>query len=261
MANDRVTIGVRDAIADVTLNRPDKLNALDGEMFAALSEASAALAQRDDVRVVVLSGSGRGFCAGIDLASLGGDPSLHALHDRTYGVANVFQNAAWGWRSLPVPVIAAIHGIAFGGGLQIALGADIRIVAPDARLAVMEARWGLVPDMAGIALLRGLVRDDVARELTYTARQFSGAEAVDLGLATRVADDPHGAAMALAAEIAARSPRAVRSAKRLFGLSRDADADALLLAESREQEQLLAGPDLPETIAAHAERRAPRFAD
>jgi enoyl-CoA hydratase/carnithine racemase len=261
MANDRVTIGVRDGIADVTLNRPDKLNALDGEMFAALSEASAALAKRDDVRVVVLSGSGRGFCAGIDLASLGGDPSLHALHDRTYGVANVFQNAAWGWRSLAVPVIAAIHGIAFGGGLQIALGADIRIVAPDARLAVMEARWGLVPDMAGIALLRGLVRDDVARELTYTARQFSGTEAVDLGLATRVADDPHGAAMALAAEIAARSPRAVRSAKRLFGLSRDADADALLLAESREQEQLLAGPDLPETITAQAERRAPRFAD
>jgi enoyl-CoA hydratase/carnithine racemase len=259
MTNDRVTIAVADAIADVRLNRPDKLNALDGEMFTALSEASAALAKRDDVRVVVLSGSGRGFCAGIDLASLG-DPSFGALHDRSYGVANVFQNAAWGWRSLPVPVIAAIHGIAFGGGLQIALGADIRIVAPDAKLAVMEARWGLVPDMAGIALLRGLVRDDVARELTYTARQVSGAEAVELGLATRVADDPHGAAMALAAQIAAHSPRAVASAKRLFGLSRDADAEALLLAESREQEGLLAGPDLPETIAAHAEKRAPRFA-
>jgi len=134
-------------------------------------------------------------------------------------------------------------------------------VAPDARLAVMEARWGLVPDMAGIALLRGLLRDDVARELTYTARQFSGAEAVTLGIATRVADDPHAAAMELAAEIAARSPRAVRSAKRLFGLSQDAGAGALLLAESREQEELLAGPDLPETIAAAAEKRAPRFAD
>jgi enoyl-CoA hydratase/carnithine racemase len=261
MPNDRVTISVTDAIADVALNRPDKLNALDGEMFTALSEASTALAKRDDVRVVVLSGSGRGFCAGIDLASLGGDPSFGSLHDRTYGIANVFQNAAWGWRSLSVPVIAAIHGIAFGGGLQIALGADIRIVAPDAKLAVLEARWGLVPDMAGIALLRGLVRDDVARELTYTARQFSGTEAVRLGLATRVADDPHAAAMALAAEIAARSPRAVRSAKRLFGLSRDADADTLLLAESREQEQLLTGPDLPETIAAHGEKRAPRFTD
>jgi len=212
------------------------------------------------VRVVVLSGSGRAFCAGLDLASMAGDPSSGLLNDRAYGIANVFQNAAWGWRSLPMPVIAAIHGVAFGGGLQIALGADIRIVAPDTKLAVMEARWGLVPDMAGIALLRGLVRDDVARELTYTARQFSGAEAAELGLATHLADEPHQVAMALAGQIVARSPRAVRSAKRLFGLSQDAGADALLLAESREQEQLLAGPDLPETITAHAEQRAPRFA-
>ncbi len=261
MSNDRVSISVADAIADVRLNRPDKLNALDSDMFSGLSEASDALAKRDDVRVVVLSGSGRAFCAGLDLAAMAADPSFGVLNDRAYGIANVFQNAAWGWRSLPVPVIAAIHGVAFGGGLQIALGADIRIVAPDARLAVMEARWGLVPDMAGIALLRGLVRDDVARELTYTARQFSGAEAVALGIATRVAEHPHAAAMELAGQIAARSPRAVRSAKRLFGLSQDAGADALLLAESREQEQLLAGPDLPETIAAAAEKRAPRFAD
>jgi len=261
MTNDRVTIEVAGGIADVVLNRPDKLNALDRDMFSALSEASTALAKRDDVRVVVLSGSGRAFCAGLDLASMAGDPSFELLDERPYGIANVFQNAAWGWRSLPVPVIAAIHGVAFGGGLQIALGADIRIVTPAAKLAVMEARWGLVPDMAGIALLRGLVRDDVARELTYTARQFSGAEAAQLGLATHLADDPHAVATALAAEIAARSPLAVRSAKRLFGLSQDAGADALLLAESREQELLLAGPDLPETIAAHAEKRAPRFAD
>jgi len=261
MTNDRVTIEVSGGIADVALNRPDKLNALDRDMFTALSEASTALAKRDDVRVVVLSGRGRAFCAGLDLASMAGDPSSGLLDERPYGIANVFQNAAWGWRSLPVPVIAAIHGVAFGGGLQITLGADIRIVAPDAKLAVMEARWGLVPDMAGIALLRGLVRDDVARELTYTARQFSGAEAAQLGLATHLADDPHAVATALAVEIAARSPRAVRSAKRLFGLAQDAGADALLLAESREQELLLAGPDLPETIAAHAEQRAPRFAD
>ena len=261
MTNDRVTIAVADSIADVRLNRPDKLNALDGEMFGALSEASAALAKRDDVRAVVLSGSGRGFCAGIDLASLGGDPAFGALHDRSYGIANVFQNAAWGCRSLPVPVIAAIHGVAFGGGLQIALGADIRIVAPDAKLAVMEARWGLVPDMAGVALLRGLVRDDVARELTYTARQVSGTEAAALGLATRTADDPHAAAMTLAGQIAAASPRAVRGAKRLFGLAPDASAAEILLAESREQEALLSGPDLAETVAAQAQGRPPRFAD
>jgi enoyl-CoA hydratase/carnithine racemase len=261
MTNDRISISVEDAIADVRLNRPDKLNALDRDMFSGLSEASAELAKRDDVRVVVLSGSGRAFCAGLDLASMAGDPSSGLLEMRPYGLANVFQNAAWGWRSLPVPVIAAIHGVAFGGGLQIALGADIRIVSADAKLAVMEGRWGMVPDMAGIALLRGLVRDDVARELTYTARQFSGAVAVTLGIATRVADDPHAAAMELAAEIAARSPRAVRGAKRLFGLAQDADAAEILLAESREQEALLAGPDLAETIAAQADGRAPRFAD
>src|SRR3984885_8791139 len=226
MTNDRVSISVADAIADVRLNRPDKLNALDSDMFGALSEASAALAKRDDVRVVVLSGSGREFCAGLDLAAMAGsDPSFGVLNDRAYGIANVVQNAAWGWRSLPVPVIAAIHGVAFGGGLQIALGADIRIVTPDAKLAVMEARWGLVPDMAGIALLRGLVRDDVARELTYTAREVTGTEAAALGLAPRTADDPHAEAMELAARIAANSPRAVRGAKRLFSLSQDAGAD------------------------------------
>jgi enoyl-CoA hydratase/carnithine racemase len=216
MTNDRVSVTVADTIADVRLNRPDKLNALDADMFRALSETSAALAKRDDVRVVVLSGSGRAFCAGLDLAAMAGsDPSFGVLNDRAYGIANVFQNAAWGWRSLPVPVIAALHGVVFGGGLQIALGADIRIVAPDTKLAVMEARWGLVPDMAGIALLRGLVRDDVARELTYTARQFSGAEAVTLGIATRVADDPRAAAMELAGRAAAgRVPRAGAAARR-----------------------------------------------
>ena len=260
MTEDRVSVRVADAIADVRLNRPDKLNAIDTAMFEALSEASAAVAARDDVRVVVLSGSGRGFCAGIDVASLaGGKPE--SLQKRTHGIANLFQNAAWGWRSLAVPVIAAIHGVAFGGGLQIALGADIRIVAPDAKLAVLEARWALVPDMSGIALLRGLVRDDVARELTYTARQVSGTEAVELGLATRVADDPLAAAMELAARIAGGSPRAVRAAKRLLGLAQDAGAAEILLAEAREQEQLLHGPDVAEILTAQAEGRAPRFAD
>jgi enoyl-CoA hydratase/carnithine racemase len=259
MTSERVSIQVADGIADVRLNRPDKLNALDLAMFTALSEAPAAIAARDDVRAVVLSGNGRAFCAGIDLAALGGQP-LDDIQARTHGVANLFQSAAWGWRELAVPVIAAIHGFAFGGGLQIALGADIRVVTPDARLAVMEARWGLVPDMGGIALLRGLVRDDVARDLTYTARQVSGTEALALGLATRVADDARGAATELAAQIAANSPRSVRSAKRLFGFAQDAGAAEILLAESREQEKLLAGPDVAEILAAHADKRAPRFA-
>jgi enoyl-CoA hydratase/carnithine racemase len=266
MPEDRVAVRVSGAVAEVTLNRPDKLNALDDAMFTALASAAADLGGRREVRAVMLSGSGRAFCAGIDLAKLGADADggtggAGSLEDRTHGIANLFQQAAWAWRELPVPVIAGIHGVAFGGGLQIALGADIRIVAPDARLAVMEARWGLVPDMGGIALLRGLVRDDVARELTYTARQVSGTEAVALGLATRTADDPRAAALELAAQIAAGSPRALRAAKRLFAVSRDAGAAAILLAESREQQGLLTGPDIPEMLAAHAEGRPPRFAD
>ncbi|MBO0802993.1 MAG: crotonase/enoyl-CoA hydratase family protein [Nocardiopsaceae bacterium] len=260
MPNERVSIQVADSIADVRLDRPDKLNAIDPGMFSALSEAATALADRKEVRAVVLSGSGRAFCAGLDLGSLAGG-GVPEITERTHGIANLLQHAVWGWRELPVPVIAAVHGVAFGGGLQIALAADIRIVAPDARLAVMEARWGLVPDMAGFALLRGLVRDDVARELTYTAREIPAAEAMEIGLATRVAADPHQAAMELAAQIAASSPRAVRAAKRLFAASRDAGADGILLAESREQERLLHGQDVAEILTARAENRPPRFAD
>src|SRR5215469_2748420 len=234
MPEDRVAVRVSGAVAEVTLNRPDKLNALDNAMFAALASAAADLAGRREVRAVVLAGSGRAFCAGIDLTKLGADAdggagAIGSLEDRTHGIANLFQQAAWAWRELPVPVI--------------------------------EARWGLVPDMGGIALLRGLVRDDVARELTYTARQVSGTEAVALGLATRTAEDPRAAAVELATQIAAGSPRALRAAKRLFAVSRDAGAAAILLAESREQQDLLTGPDIPEMLAAHAEGRPPRFAD
>jgi enoyl-CoA hydratase/carnithine racemase len=275
MTSERVSISVADGIADVRLNRPEKLNAIDPAMFAALAAASADIAKRGDVRAVVLSGSGRAFCAGLDVGSLGGSGGSGSadggaadgggipadITERTHGAANLFQQAVWGWRELPVPVIAAVTGVAFGGGLQIALAADVRIVAPDAQLAVMEARWGLVPDMAGFVLMRGLVRDDVARELTYTARKVSGTEAVTLGLATRTADDPLAAAFDLAREIAGRSPRAVRAAKRLFAVAADAPADQILLEESREQQVLLSGPDIAETLTAQLEGRPPKFAD
>jgi enoyl-CoA hydratase/carnithine racemase len=254
MTNERVAIAVSGGIADVQLNRPDKLNAIDAEMFRALSEASAQVAATPGVRAVVLSGSGRAFCAGLDLGGMASDTTFlpASITERTHGIANLWQHAVWGWRELAVPVIAAVHGACFGGGLQIALAADIRIVAPDARLAVMEARWGLVPDMAGIALLRGLVRDDVARELTYTARQVNGAEAVALGLATQTSAEPHQAALALAAQIARTSPRAVQGAKRLFALAQDGGAAPILAAESREQEALLHGPDIAEAVTRDA---------
>ena len=259
--SERVTISVEAGIADVRLARPEKVNALDHAMFVALADAIDRLASMPGVRCVVLSGEGRAFSAGIDLDSLETNPTLRDLTRRTHGPANLFQHCAWGWRSLPMPVIAAIHGFAFGGGFQIMLGADIRIAAPDAQFSIMEVRWGLTPDVAGIALLRGLVRDDLARELAYTGRRFTGTEAAKLGVVTRVAEDPRTEAMALARSIASASPAAIRATKRLFNLSVDADSDTILQAESREQEVLLASPGHKETLAAAREKRVPVFED
>lgn len=257
---DRVTMTVADGVADVRLARPEKMNALDPAMFAAIAATIDRLADMREVRAIVLSGEGKAFCAGLDLATMaGGAPA--DLAARAHGDANLFQYVAWGWRTLPQPVIAAIGGPAFGGGLQIALGADIRIAAPDAELAMMEARWGLVADMAGIALLRGLVRDDIARELAYTARKIGAEEAERLGLVTRVADDPLAAALALARTIAGHGPQAVRSAKRLLNLAADADAVTILAAESAEQAALLASADHREAVTAGLQKRAPSFAD
>jgi enoyl-CoA hydratase/carnithine racemase len=175
--------------------------------------------------------------------------------------ANFAQRAAWIWREAPVPVIAAIHGVAYGGGLQIALGADIRIVAPDARLSVMEIKWGLVPDMAGPQLLRHLVRDDVARELTYTGRIVSGEEAVELGLATRVSEEPLEEALDMARSIAARSPDAIRADKRLFNESRIVSIEEGLALEAELQAGLIGSPNQIEAAMANAEKRAPSFKD
>jgi enoyl-CoA hydratase/carnithine racemase len=185
----------------------------------------------------------------------------HSLADRTHGIANAPQQAGWGWRELPVPVIAAVHGVAFGGGLQIALGADIRYVTADVKLSVMEIKWGLVPDMAGIPLLRELVRGDVARELTYSGRVIDGDEAVKLGLATWAGADPLSHAREMARSIARSNPDAIRGAKRLMNQSSDADAAALLLSESREQDRLMGTPNQLEAVRAGMEQRPPAFGD
>jgi enoyl-CoA hydratase/carnithine racemase len=271
--SDRIVISMgEDGVADVRLNRPDKLNALDAEMFHALVEAGESLARERGVRVVVLSGEGRAFCAGLDFASMAGTTGGGAgeappagrrnLFDRSAeSPANHAQRAAWVWRELPVPVVAAVHGVAYGGGLQIALGADVRLVAPDARLSVRELHWGLVPDMSGTQTLRRLVREDVARELVYTARIVSGEEAVTLGLATRLSEQPREDAFALAREIAARSPDAVRAAKRLLdGAFQGSVAEGLRL-EEEVQRSLLGRPNQVEAVRANLERRAPRFRD
>lgn len=263
-ASDRISVTVdAQGIAHVRLTRPDKLNALDAPMFAALIEAGQALFDYHGLRAVVLSGEGRAFCAGLDLAAMAGllDTDAPPLTERTHGNANLFQQVAMQWRKLPVPVVAAIHGPCLGGGLQIAGGADIRVVAPDARLAVMEMKWGIVPDMGGFALWRGCVREDVLRELTYTNREFTGVEALALGFATIVDADPLGRAMALATDIAARSPHAIRSAKSLFNRAADMLIDDILQAESLEQRRLIGSPNQLEAMQSQQECRPPNFVD
>ncbi len=264
--NDRVTIDIQDGVADVRLVRTDKMNALDDAMFSALIEAGERLKTEAGLRAVVLSGEGRAFCAGLDMGNFGkmasgerkGGSGLVDT-DRTAGGSNRAQHAVMVWREIPVPVIAAVHGVAFGGGFQLALGADIRIVAPDTRMAVLEIKWGLVPDMAGIALLRGLVRDDQARELTFTGRIFSGEEAASLGIATCVSADPHADAMAMAREIAAKNPDAIRAGKRLLDLMADSDQKAILLEESREQAALIGSPNQVEAVMASMQKREAVF--
>ncbi|MGY1883788.1 MULTISPECIES: crotonase/enoyl-CoA hydratase family protein [unclassified Blastococcus] len=220
----RVTTTVVDGVASVTLDRPDKLNALDPAMFEALVDAGTALIERDDVGAVVLAGAGRAFCAGLDFAQFaamrdGARGDVVADRPQLGAARALAQQAVHVWSLVPAPVVAAVHGVAFGGGLQVALGADIRIVAPDTQLSVMEIQWGLVPDMMGTQLLPELVGRDVAKELALTGRKVDGAEAVRIGLATRQADDPLGAARALAEEIAGHGRNAPRGVKRLVDLA------------------------------------------
>lgn len=260
---DRVTISVDDHVAHVLLDRADKMNALDDAMFEAIVEAGHRLFDWHGVRCVVLSGAGRAFCAGLDLSSMGRSDRWQEskLTDRTHGNANRPQQAAMVWRKLPMPVIGAVHGVCFGGGLQVASGPCVRFVHPDTRMAVMESKWGLVPDMAGYALWRGNVRDDVLRELTYTHSEFNGSQAVEYGFATHVSDDPLADAMALARDIAGKSPHAVRGAKMLSNRMGYLSEDEILMAESIAQHELLYSKNQMEAVRAGMEKRAPEFVD
>lgn len=267
---ERVSISISEGVADVRLVRADKMNALDQAMFEALVAATERLSKEKGVRVVVLSGEGRTFCAGLDMGRFaamkekGGNGipggENRDLTKRTHGQANFPQQAVWGWRQLPVPVIAAVHGVAFGGGFQLSLGADMRFLAPDARMSVMEIKWGLVPDMAGTPILASLVRDDILRDLTYTGRIFSAQEAMTYGLATRICDDPRAAALEVARDIAGKSPDAIRAAKRLLN-NLSVDPGPALLAESVEQQKLIGSANQTEAVRANLEKRAPKFAD
>ena len=262
--SDRVTISETGQVATVTLSRPDKRNALDLPMIEGIVAAAESLKDRRDIRAVVLTGAGEAFCAGLDVAAM---PMLAKVageagfQTRTHGASNLFQATAMAWAELPQPVIAAVHGYAFGGGFQIMLGADIRVAAPQTRFSIMEGRWGLVPDMGGMVLMRRLARGDVIRRLTYTAEQFAADDAQAWGFVTELAEDPLLRAQSLATEIAARSPDAVRAAKALITETELTSIEGTLIAESAAQEALVGQPNQMEAVMAGMQKRPPVFRD
>lgn len=260
----RVTLTIEDHVADVLLDRPDKFNALDLAMFRELDAAARRIASEAGVRAVVLHGAGASFCSGIDLSVLqgGGVEAVAALLSPVEGSpANLAQRAAYAWRELRVPVICAIHGMAFGGGFQIAMGADLRIAAPDAQLSVMESKWGLVPDMGISATLCNIVAPDVAMELAFSARVFGADEALHLGVVTRVDENPLAAARELAAAIAERSPDAIRGIKKLFNAAASLSEEEALALEAKIQAEILGTANQAEAVRANLEKRKANFVD
>ena len=258
---DRVTLAIEGHIATVSLNRPDKYNGLDLEMMRGLVACAKTIKKNRDVRVVILRGEGKAFCAGLDFATVTKTPLKMLLAFTKFGVkkTNLFQQACWAWRELPVPVIAVLHGYCYGGGLQLALAADFRIATPDCELSVMESKWGLIPDMTGTVTLRELVPMDVAKELAMTGRRFDAVEAKTLHLVTQVAEQPEQAARALADAILTRSPDAVSATKALFHSTRHAAEDQAFDQESSLQFKLLRGRNQGEAMAANLKKREPRF--
>lgn len=261
--DDRIRLDLSEGIAEVRLARPDKHNGLDRRMFEALVATGERLAGEPSLRAVVLCGAGPSFCAGLDFAAFmreGVDPAT-LLRRQEGSPANFAQRAAWVWRELAVPVIAALHGHVYGGGLQLALAADLRYTTADAKLSVREIEWGLVPDMSGTQTLRDLVRLDVAKELVFTGRVVSGEEAALLGLATRVEADPLAAAHRTAREIAARSPDAIRADKRLFNTAYAIGIEEGLRLEEEIQRQVIGKPNQLEAMMAGLQKRPPVFRD
>jgi enoyl-CoA hydratase/carnithine racemase len=267
VTEDRVTISIEDGIADVRMNRADKRNALDNAMFTSLAAAGDYLKTLSELRAVVLSGDGASFCAGLDFGSFqamtqgssgqGGSVNAGAMSDGR--ITHLAQQVCWVWQEVPGPVVAAVHGHALGGGMQIALGADIRIVHPDTQLSVREVHWGLIPDMTGTLMLSRLVRPDIVKDLVFSARVFSGAEGFELGVVTRLSKTPQADAMDLAQEIAGRSPDAVRGAKKLINLMANDGAAQQFAAEREVIGKLIGGANQVEAVMSHFEKRPPKF--
>jgi len=268
---DRVKVEIADGVAHVIFNRPEKKNALDAGMFDGILSAARRLRDDRSVRAVVLSGEGNSFSAGLDVSSLGDMASgalspesesiQEAVRDLSRDGANRAQQLAWLWHELPAPVIAAVQGVAFGGGLHIALGADIRFVSPDARLAFVEITWGLVPDLSGTQSLRRLVPLDVAKKLILSGEVIDGARAVALGLATELSDQPLEDAFELAHTIAERSPEAVRAAKKLLNESALVPLAKGLANEMSASAGLMGGANQIEAVMAKLQKRPAKFSD
>ncbi|GAA5316048.1 MAG: crotonase/enoyl-CoA hydratase family protein [Candidatus Pelagadaptatus aseana] len=258
---ETIAYTVADGVARVELNRPDRMNAISIQMFKDLVAAGEAIKADNSVRVAILSGSNGNFCAGLDMENFTSGMLDDGFAPRTHGITNLYQQVAWVWHELEVPVLAVVEGACLGGGLQIISGADMRYVSPKSKLSIRETYWGLVPDMAGTALWGEFVRGDILRELTYTARIFSGVEAEQYGFVTKLCDDPLAEALAVADAIVNKSPHTIRACKRLLNNKDRLSAEEALLAESIEQDALAGTPNQMEAVMANMEKRAPNFVD
>jgi enoyl-CoA hydratase/carnithine racemase len=256
-----VTCEIADGIAQVRLNRPDKLNALTLDLLDELVDVARRLRRDPSLRAVVLAGSGDAFCAGLDFADTLSRPRKMwaTFTPRPWRGTNVFQEAPWAWRRIPVPVIAAVSGHCLGGGVQIALAADFRFADPDSTWSVLEGKWGLIPDMSGIQALKELVGIDVAKRLTMTAAMMSGKQAHEIGLVTELSADPVASATAFARELSERSPDALAAAKRLFDRSWTSGPRRTFARERAEQLRLLLGANFKIAQKAAFKRQSPEY--
>lgn len=262
--SDTVLLKREGHIAEVRLNRPEKHNAVDLSVFEGLAEIGEELRADTSLRAVILTGEGENFCSGIDTSLFAGGLSPKDINSRILDVpegevANAFQKPAYVWQEIDVPVIAALQGATYGAGTQIALGADFRLAAPNTRLSVMEIKWGIIPDMSLTRTLPRLVRSDIAKELIFTGRIVEAEEAAQIGLITRIAEDPRQAAFEMAELICSKNPDAIRRGKRLMNESWTASAEESLRLEAQLQTELLGTPNQMEAIFANLQKRAPNF--
>jgi len=281
LIDERIKLVVNEHVAHVVLARSEKMNALDMAMIKAIDLVGERIKADKTIRAVVLSSDGEHFCAGLDKsvftsllegADISLDPSKHSvienqqkepfkLAQRTHGVANIYQYVVWMWRELSVPVVVAIQGVTFGGGLQLALGGDCRFASPNSRFSILEMKWGLIPDMGGIQIMRNLVRDDVMRMLSYTAQEFSADKAKEWGFITDVVEDPVAHSLALAKKIAQQSPDAIRTTKKVISESYDLSAEEGLLLEAQEQDKILGNTNQVEAVMSQLQGRPAKFID